>query len=507
MRIQVAFIYLTAFVLGNVVMGYEMIAIRFLTPYFGSGVEAWSGLISIFLLALMVGYYCGGYIADKVKNAWVVPLIFLSAAVFFFVFPPFRQGVILWIAEVFGVELVGILLASITAAMIPLLSLGMFLPIAVRMCLPDTTRAGRVAGTLYAISTLGNVVGTLGTTFVLIPVFSLTNISFIFGGTTIVAILLFLCYRGVARRAAVAGAAACVLAVGVTLAGNSRPAMAEDGLCIQAVYPEGAIWIGNDLLYADMRTNALHRVSSAGDAGVTLPYPCGPTAIAPYGDGYMIACHQESYLLQVDEAFGNATPIANLSGLSERPSGPNDCFADGDGGVYCSLPGLFKVPSADDGLVIHVDPAGDVTVIADGYRYSNGVTLSRDGTKLYVSEHLGGRVTQIAVHDDGTYGAPETFAEVTPFLQEEVVMLQHAGPDGLEVDEWGNVYVAVYGTGNVVIYDADGHRKRVLRNFAPYVTSVAIQDELGLVAVVGAGDAIGAPQPCNVNIFQFRADG
>ena len=48
------------FVLGVALMGFEMVASRFLYPYYGSGIEVWASLISTVLLALMAGYFIGG---------------------------------------------------------------------------------------------------------------------------------------------------------------------------------------------------------------------------------------------------------------------------------------------------------------------------------------------------------------------------------------------------------------------------------------------------------------
>ena len=39
-------IYANAFVVGGVLMGFEMLGSRYLFPYFGSGTGTWAGLIS-----------------------------------------------------------------------------------------------------------------------------------------------------------------------------------------------------------------------------------------------------------------------------------------------------------------------------------------------------------------------------------------------------------------------------------------------------------------------------
>ena len=62
---QPALIYLIAFVTGAIVMSFEMLGSRYLNPYFGSGIYTWASLISTVLAALTVGYFLGGWLADR----------------------------------------------------------------------------------------------------------------------------------------------------------------------------------------------------------------------------------------------------------------------------------------------------------------------------------------------------------------------------------------------------------------------------------------------------------
>ena len=58
-------IYVNAFVLGAVIMGYEMLGSRYLSPYFGGDIYTWGALISTVLLSMMAGAYAGGHLADR----------------------------------------------------------------------------------------------------------------------------------------------------------------------------------------------------------------------------------------------------------------------------------------------------------------------------------------------------------------------------------------------------------------------------------------------------------
>ena len=65
MQVSEQFIYFHAFLIGFIVMAFEMIGSRYLNPYFGSSVYTWASIISTVLLALTVGYFIGGLMADR----------------------------------------------------------------------------------------------------------------------------------------------------------------------------------------------------------------------------------------------------------------------------------------------------------------------------------------------------------------------------------------------------------------------------------------------------------
>jgi hypothetical protein len=58
-------VYVAAFVVGTIVMSFEMLGSRYLNPYFGSGIYTWAALISTVLAALCIGYFLGGWLADR----------------------------------------------------------------------------------------------------------------------------------------------------------------------------------------------------------------------------------------------------------------------------------------------------------------------------------------------------------------------------------------------------------------------------------------------------------
>jgi len=189
-------IYLNAFILGAVVMGFEMLGSRYLFPYFGGGIDTWAGLISTVLVALTIGYLVGGSIAGRYPSPRVIALPVAGAAAYLALVPSTADRLISSILESIGVGPAGILLASTALLLLPLSLLGTFSPVAVRLQTRSTSESGRVAGLVYGISTIGNVFGTLFTTFALIPAIGSRRITYLFAGVlALCALSLFLAPR------------------------------------------------------------------------------------------------------------------------------------------------------------------------------------------------------------------------------------------------------------------------------------------------------------------------
>lgn len=178
-RFLFALVYSNAFVLGAVIMGFEMLGSRYLNPYFGGSVSTWAAIISAVLLALMLGYYAGGWLADRAPSARVLGACVLVGALYLGVTPTLADFFLERIWFQLGDDLLALLTASVLLFVVPVFFLGMYLPFAVRLVLKSVASTGRVTGGLYAVSTLGSVFGTLVTTFLLIPTVGTRAITYI----------------------------------------------------------------------------------------------------------------------------------------------------------------------------------------------------------------------------------------------------------------------------------------------------------------------------------------
>jgi predicted membrane-bound spermidine synthase len=185
-------IYLVAFVTGGIVMSFEMLGSRYLNPYFGSGIYTWASLISTVLAALCLGYFIGGYAADRYPSATTLGVTVLIGSVYILLLPLFSEWLMETVLAGFDDVRAGSLAAAFVILFFPVTFLGMYSPFGIRLLLQSAQTSGRVSGTVYGISTLGSIVGTLGTTFLLIPTIGTRAITYTLGIAGVVSGLLLL---------------------------------------------------------------------------------------------------------------------------------------------------------------------------------------------------------------------------------------------------------------------------------------------------------------------------
>jgi hypothetical protein len=180
-------VLLTAgFLLGAALMGAEMAAIRMMTPYFGSAIEIWACMIATVMLSLMAGYYLGGVVADRAPRSEVLGVVVVLSGLYFLAVPFFATPMLDWMMENLGYDPPAVLAASVALMFPPLTLLSFFSPYAVRMLLADAQHGGRVAGSVYSITTIGNVLGTLGAPLFLMRYLGSRDIMFLFAAVIIV---------------------------------------------------------------------------------------------------------------------------------------------------------------------------------------------------------------------------------------------------------------------------------------------------------------------------------
>src|SRR3954467_1058481 len=172
-RVPARRIQIVAAVVGAASLGAEIAAARLLAPWFGASTIVWANTIATVLVALSAGYWLGGRLADRDPTfAGLCRLVLVAAGLMAavpFVAGPFLRVSVDALDSVEAGAFVGSLLAVLVLIAAPVLVLGCVAPYAVRLSVSALDEAGRVAGRLYAISTLGSLAGVFLSALVLIP--------------------------------------------------------------------------------------------------------------------------------------------------------------------------------------------------------------------------------------------------------------------------------------------------------------------------------------------------
>jgi spermidine synthase len=158
---------------GAGTLATEIAASRLLAPYFGNSTIVWANIIGLILVYLSLGYWLGGKLADRRPDSRVLGTTVLVAALFIAVTPFVARPVLDVAVRGLDAVSVGAVVGSFFAALalfaVPVTLLGAVAPFALRLALEDVGEAGTVAGRLYALSTVGSIVGTFASALVTIP--------------------------------------------------------------------------------------------------------------------------------------------------------------------------------------------------------------------------------------------------------------------------------------------------------------------------------------------------
>ncbi|MHC3439110.1 spermidine synthase [Natrialbaceae archaeon A-gly3] len=170
---------LAVFVSGVASMGLEILAGRIVAPQFGSSIYTWGGIITVFLAALSLGYWRGGKRASAyASNNRLIWLLLLTAV---------YVAIVIFARDLLLVSTATIPLparySSLPAIILlfgpPTYFLGFISPYAAE--LSHKEGVGEASGHVYALGTIGSILGAGATTYFLIPAMSIDGIGLLFG--------------------------------------------------------------------------------------------------------------------------------------------------------------------------------------------------------------------------------------------------------------------------------------------------------------------------------------
>jgi spermidine synthase len=223
-------LFAVSFYAGLGTMAFEMVLGRALVPYFGGTIYTWGALIAVFLLGMSFGFFLGGRFADRFPHVGLVSGLLVGCGAVILCTPLYSEPLCLALLD--GIEdvRVGALVASLAMAFLPALLFAAVSPVAVRLALIDVARSGTTVGAMSGLNTVGSIVGTIGTSFFLVPVIGSRAIFYLLGALTIACAAALLALQ---RRKAVP-ALAFLAAV---FAAQPEPAHAQ----VSVMAPDGVI--------------------------------------------------------------------------------------------------------------------------------------------------------------------------------------------------------------------------------------------------------------------------
>lgn len=166
----------SAFISGFCIMTIELLGGKILSPYFGGSVYVWGSIITVFMLALSMGYLLGGKFSLNNANTQRYGTLFILSAITTLPLLLGHEAISEWIFDLIEDERYGSLAASMLLFFVPTVSLGMIAPYSVRLLVDSTNSSGQTAGFLYFVSTFGSALGTLATSFYLVLWFEIDQI-------------------------------------------------------------------------------------------------------------------------------------------------------------------------------------------------------------------------------------------------------------------------------------------------------------------------------------------
>jgi spermidine synthase len=198
-RIDKATVYIAAFLSGFITMALEMLIGRTFIPYFGGTIYTWGALIGIYLTGMSIGFVLGGKASDRNPSMLALSGLFLTSSVVVTMIPFLADPVIIGILDSINDVRYAALAASLGLACLPAGLLAAVSPYCVRLLVSSKDESGTVSGRISGLSTAGSILGTIGTTFLLIPNFGVKSVYVFLSFLSLATGCIFLCIRAVAR--------------------------------------------------------------------------------------------------------------------------------------------------------------------------------------------------------------------------------------------------------------------------------------------------------------------
>ncbi len=199
------FLYLAVFSGGMTTLAVELSAARLLEAVFGTSNIVWANIIGLILVYLTLGYFIGGRWADRSPRLTTFYRLLTWAAFSAGLIPLVSEPILNTAARAFpgpnelsanAAVILGSFISVLVLFAVPVTLLGCVSPFAIRLALRQVTTAGDVAGRMYAVSTMGSIIGNFTPVLLLIPSIGTARTFLFFSGLLMAVALVGLARAG-----------------------------------------------------------------------------------------------------------------------------------------------------------------------------------------------------------------------------------------------------------------------------------------------------------------------
>ncbi|KAF5264590.1 hypothetical protein FOXYS1_4619 [Fusarium oxysporum] len=198
----------------------------------------------------------------------------------------------------------------------------------------------------------------------------------------------------------------------------------------QHIFLEGPVVDSAGNLYVvDIPYGRILKIDSEKNVSVACTWDGEPNGLVGTANGDLLVADYKQGILSFNPETGKIGPKLTRKNL-ERFKGPNDLIVDSRGNLYFTDQGQTGMTDPT-GRVYRLSPDGRLDTLLDNGPSPNGLVLSRDERFLYVAMTRANQVWRLPLHADGTTSKAGVFFQ----------SFGNAGPDGLALDEEGNLFI------------------------------------------------------------------
>lgn len=257
---------------------------------------------------------------------------------------------------------------------------------------------------------------------------------------------------------------------------------------------EGPIWQpeSSTLLWIDITPGLLHRLTPDGLSTRSLGAAAG--SVVPTSDGGVLIAFADR--LQIEDAAGEIAMTVDTTAIAPRHRF-NDGACDSSGRYWTGT--IATEFGSEPGVLLRLDPDGDLRVMREKVAFSNGIGWSPDETTMYLIDSLDWVLLAFPFDAQrGELGDPRRLVE---FDREDGL------PDGLTIDRDGRIWVARYGGGSIERYSEAGALEERIGLPVAQPTSLAFGgDDLSTLWITSARQFIAEPDDADGALLRLRPE-